>query len=47
MLKSEQMQPTRLAGMALGMKPSDMVRAVSNPQELTKRLRYQQTFPRS
>ena len=36
-----------LAGMALGMKPYDMARAVSNPSELTARLRYQQTFPRS
>jgi hypothetical protein len=43
-MRSEQMGPTRLAGMALGMRPSDMVRAVSNPSELTARLRYQQTF---
>jgi len=46
-MRSEQMQPTRLAGMALGMKPADLARAVSNPSEITARLRYQQTFPRS
>jgi|TARA_R100000084_G_C4639263_1_gene142837 hypothetical protein len=44
---SEQMGNMRLAGMALGMKPADMARAVSNPSELTARLRYQQTFPKS
>ena len=41
------MGPPRMAGMALGMRPSDMMSAVSNPSELTARLRYQQTFPRS
>ena len=46
MMRSEQMGPTRMAGMALGMRPADMVRAVSNPSELTARLRYQQTFPK-
>jgi hypothetical protein len=38
---SEQMGNMRLAGMALGMKPADMA------SELTARLRYQQTFPKS
>ena len=47
MARNEQMGPVRLAGMALGMRPADMARAVSNPSELTARLRYQQTFPRS
>ncbi len=47
MSRNEQMGPIRLAGMALGMRPADMARAVSNPSELTARLRYQQTFPRS
>lgn len=47
MLKSEQMQPVRMAGMVFGLGPADMVRAVSNPRELTARLRYQQTFPKS
>ena len=28
MMRSEQMGPTRMAGMALGMRPADMVRAV-------------------
>lgn len=46
-MQSNGMQPVRMAGMALGMHPADMARAVSNPSELTKRLRYQQTFPRS
>ena len=46
-MRSEQMGPTRLAGMALGMRPADMIRAVSNPSDLTARLRYQQTFPKS
>ena len=47
MMRSEQMGPTRMAGMALGMRPADMIRAVSTASELTARLRYQQTFPKS
>lgn len=37
----------RLAGMKLGYGPADIARLVSNPSEITARLRYQQTFPRS
>lgn len=37
----------RLAGMKLGFGPADLARMVSNPSEITARLRYQQTFPRS
>jgi len=37
----------RLAGMRLGFGPKDIARMVSNPSEITARLRYQQTFPRS
>jgi hypothetical protein len=37
----------RMAGMRLGAGPADLVRMVSNPREITARLRYQQTFPRS
>lgn len=40
-------EPIRMAGMRLGMGPADVARLVSNPTELTARLRYQQTFPRS
>ncbi len=47
MRRSDRTRPTRMAGMALGMGPADMVRAVSNPSEITARLRYQETFPRS
>lgn len=47
MLKSEQMQPVRMAGMVFGLGPADMARAVNNPRELTARLRHQQTFPKS
>ena len=39
--------PVRLAGARLGMRPDEVGRMVSNPRELTVRLRYQQTFPRS
>jgi hypothetical protein len=42
---SEQM--SRMAGMRLGAGPADVVRMVSNPSEITKRLKYQQSFPRS
>ena len=40
-------QPVRLAGMRLGLGPSDITKLVSNPSEITARLRYQQAFPRS
>jgi len=37
----------RMAGMKLGWGPADLARMVSNPSEITARLRYSQTFPRS
>lgn len=37
----------RMAGMRLGFGPKDLARMVSNPSEITARLRYQQAFPRS
>ena len=37
----------RMAGMKLGFGPADLARLVSNPSEITARLRYSQTFPRS
>ena len=37
----------RMAGMKLGFGPADLARMVSNPSEITARLRYQQTFPKS
>lgn len=37
----------RMAGMALGMGPADMGLAVSNPAEITKRVRYSESFPQS
>ncbi len=37
----------RMAGMRLGWGPADLARMVSNPSEITARLRYQQAFPRS
>jgi hypothetical protein len=37
----------RLAGMRLGWGPADLARMVSNPSEITARLRFQQAFPRS
>jgi len=46
-MRNEQTSNMRMAGMALGMGPADMNRAVSNPSEITKRLRYQEAFPRS
>ncbi len=42
-----QIEQMRLAGMRLGMGPADVQRMVSNPSEITKRLKYQQSFPRS
>ena len=47
MHRSNSMMPVRMAGMALGMGPADMVKAVSNPSQITARLRYQETFPKS
>lgn len=47
MVRSDRVEPFRMAGVALGMGPADMIRAVSNPAEITARLRYQQTFPKS
>ena len=46
-LITEQMPSSgvRMAGMALRMKPSDIDRMVSNPSEITKRLRYQEANP--
>ena len=44
--RNEEMAP-RMAGMRLGMGPYDMQLAVSNPSEITKRLRYQEAFPKS
>jgi hypothetical protein len=40
-------QSVRLAGMRLGLGPLDVTKLVSNPSEITARLRYQQAFPRS
>jgi hypothetical protein len=40
-------EPVRLAGMRLGLGPLDITKLVSNPSEITARLRYQQAFPRS
>jgi hypothetical protein len=40
-------QLVRLAGMRLGLGPADVTKLVSNPSEITARLRYQETFPRS
>jgi len=40
-------EPIRLAGMRLGLGPLDVAKLVSNPSEITARLRIQQTFPRS
>lgn len=37
----------RMAGMRLGWGPKDLARMVSNPSDITARLRFQQTFPRS
>lgn len=37
----------RMAGTKLGFGPADLSRLVSNPSEITARLRYQQAFPRS
>ena len=37
----------RMAGMKLGWGPADLARVVSNPSEITARLRFQQTFPKS
>jgi hypothetical protein len=39
--------PIRLAGARMGMRPDEMGRLVSNPRELTARLRYHDTFPSS
>jgi len=44
---SSQADTVRMAGMRLGAGPADIVRMVSNPREITARLRYQQTFPKS
>jgi hypothetical protein len=37
----------RMAGMKLGLGPAHLSRMVSNPSEITARLRYQEAFPRS
>jgi len=46
-MMSSQADTARMAGMRLSAGPSDVVRMVSNPREITARLRYQQTFPKS
>ena len=46
-MMSSQADTVRMAGMRLGAGPADVVRMVSNPREITARLRYQQTFPKS
>jgi hypothetical protein len=46
-MMTSQADTVRMAGMRLGYGPKDIKRMVSNPSELTARLRYQQTFPRS
>jgi hypothetical protein len=46
-MMSSQADTVRMAGMRLGAGPADIVRMVSNPREITARLRYQQTFPKS
>tara|TARA_Y100000004_G_scaffold105092_1_gene117944 strand:- start:530 stop:670 length:141 start_codon:yes stop_codon:yes gene_type:complete len=46
-MMSSQADVVRMAGMRLGQGPEGVKRMVSNPQEITARLRYQQTFPRS
>lgn len=33
--------------MRLGAGPADVMRMVSNPSEITKRLKYQQSFPKT
>lgn len=47
-LRSEQMPGgVRMAGMQIGLGPAEVERMVSNPSEITKRLRYQETFPQT
>ena len=48
-LRSEQMPGSgvRIAGMQIGLGPSEVIRMVSNPSEITKRLRYQEAFPKT
>jgi len=48
-LRSEQMPGAgvRMAGMQIGLGPAEVERMVSNPSEITKRLRYQETFPQT
>ena len=46
-MMSGQADTIRMAGMRLGAGPADLSRMISNPREITARLRYQQTFPRS
>jgi hypothetical protein len=46
-MMSSQADTMRMAGMRLGLGPLDVSRIVSNPREITARLRYQQTFPKS
>jgi hypothetical protein len=46
-MMSSQADTVRMAGMRLGAGPADIVRMVSNPREITARLRYSQTFPKS
>lgn len=47
MMMKGQGEQMRMAGMRLGMGPADVARMVSNPSEITKRLKYQQSFPRT
>jgi len=46
-MMSSQADVTRMAGVRLGQGPEGVKRMVANPREITARLRYQQTFPRS
>jgi hypothetical protein len=46
-MMTSQADTIRMAGMRLGAGPADTLRMVSNPREITARLRYQQTFPKS
>jgi len=46
-MMNSQADTIRMAGVKLGYGPKDLSWMVSNPSEITARLRYQQTFPRS
>lgn len=46
-MMTSQSDTMRMAGMRLGMGPADLQKMVSNPSEITRRLRYQEAFPKS